>query len=133
VVLSLLEKNSRKSFVNIAKELGVTETAIRKKIKKMEEKGIIKKYSIELNLKKLGFEVEALIGVDTKPENFISSLEKLKKMNEAKSVYSSSGDHMILIHCWFKNSTELNQFIKKIESMQGITKICPAIIIEKIK
>lgn len=129
----MLRENSRTPFLKIAKILGVSETAVRKRVKKLEESGIIKKYTIEVDPKKIGFEINALIGIDTKPEYYISTLEKLKEMKEVISLYSSSGDHMILIECWFKNSKELTEFVKALEMIKGVTKICPAIIIEKIK
>ena len=132
-IIRILRENARTPFVKIAEDLGVSETAIRKRVKKLEKEGIIKKYTIEVDLRKLGFEVHALIGIDTKPESFISVLEKLKEIEEVTSLYSSSGDHMILMECWFRNSGELANFVKFLESMEGVTRVCPAIILEKIK
>jgi len=132
-IIHLLKENSRTPFVKIAKIFGVSETAIRKRVRKLEREGVIRKYTIEVDLKKLGFKVNVLIGIDTKPEYYISTLEKLKGMEEVMSLYSASGDHMILAECWFKNSEELTKFIKTLEMFRGITKICPAIILEKIK
>jgi Lrp/AsnC family transcriptional regulator for asnA, asnC and gidA len=121
------------SFLKIAKTLGVSEAAVRKKVKKLESEGVIKKYTIEVDPKKIGFEINALIGIDTKPEHYIPALGELKEIKEVVSLYSSSGDHMILIECWFKDSRELTEFIKKLNTIKGVTKICPAIILEKIK
>jgi len=132
-LLNILKDNARMKFVDIAKKLNVSETAIRKKVKKLEENGTIKGYTIEINPKKAGFEINAMIGIDTKPEYFIQILEGMKKMPECLSVYSASGDHMILIECWFKDSKALTVFVQGIEKIEGITKICPAIITEKIK
>ncbi|MEQ9715406.1 MAG: Lrp/AsnC family transcriptional regulator [Candidatus Asgardarchaeia archaeon] len=131
-LLRILKENSRIPFVKIAKIFGVSETAVRKRIKKLEKEGIIKKYTIEVNLKKIGLEM-ALIGMDTKPEYYISTIEKLKEMDEVVNLYASSGDHMIMIECWFKSSEKLRKFIKTLESMEGVTRVCPAIILEKIK
>jgi len=39
-------------------------------------------------------------------------------MKEVINMYSSSGDHMILIECWFKNSKELTNFIKTLEEIK---------------
>jgi len=58
---------------------------------------------------------------------------KIKENERSSSLSSSSGDHMILAECVFKDSNELATFIKKIEKINGITKICPAIILDKIK
>ena len=86
-------------YVKIAKMFRVSEIAVRKRVKKLEEMGVIKKYTIEVDPEKVGFEIRALIGIDTKPELFISTLEKLKVMEEVISLYSASGDHMILVEC----------------------------------
>ncbi len=132
-ILNILESNSRATFVDIAKKLGVTDTAVRKRIKRMEDLGIIKKYTVDVNPRKLGFQVDTLIGIDTEPEYYISMIEKLKNLEKVKSLYSSTGDHMIMMRCWFKSSQELTEFIKKLESTRGITRVCPAIILERIK
>ncbi|RLE50223.1 MAG: transcriptional regulator [Candidatus Methanomethylicota archaeon] len=132
-LLFMLRENARTPFVKIAKVLGVSETAVRKRVKKLEAKGVIKRYTIEVDPKKIGFEIDALIGVDTKPEHFISVLEKLKEMKEVISLFTSSGDHMILAECWFKDSKELTEFVKNLRSVEGVTRICPAIILEKVK
>jgi Lrp/AsnC family transcriptional regulator for asnA, asnC and gidA len=132
-LIKILENNARESFINIAKKFNVSETAIRKRIKKLEEMGIIKKYTIQVDPTKLGFKIDALIGIDTTPEDYISIIEHLKAMDDIKNLYSSTGDHMILAECWFKDSNELTNFIKKIEKIKGIIRICPAILLEKLK
>ena len=132
-LLKMLRQNARTPFLEIAKALGVSETAVRKRVRKLEKEGVIKRYTIEVDPKKMGFEIVALIGIDTTPESFISALEQLSDMEEVLSLYSSSGDHMILLEGWFKNMDELAKFVKKLENIEGITKICPAILLEKIK
>ncbi len=132
-LIEILEKNSRLPFVRIAKKLGVSEAAIRKKIKFLKRKGIIKKFTIEIDAKKLGFEIIAIIGIDTAPEKLVSVLDRLTRKKEIKRLYSTSGDHMILIEVWFENSKELRKFVKNLENTEGVTKVCPAIILEKIK
>lgn len=132
-LVMLLRENSRTSYTDIAKKLKVSDTAIRKKIRRLEDTGVIKKYSIEVDPSKLGYELTCLIGVDTAPEHYIQALDKLKSMDDVISLYASSGDHMLMIEGWYKNTEELTKFIHKIESLKGVTKICPAVVHEKIK
>jgi Lrp/AsnC family transcriptional regulator for asnA, asnC and gidA len=132
-LLRKLKENARLSYVELARHFGVSETAIRKRVRKLEEGGVIIKYTVQVNPKKIGFEIDALIGVDTLPEKYIQTLESLTQMEEVMTLCSSSGDHMIMVECWFQNSKELARFIKMLEKMDGVTKICPAIITEKIK
>ena len=132
-LIKLLMKNSRTPYVKLGELLGVSETAIRKRVRKLEEEGVIRRYTIEVDPKKLGFKVNALIGLDTVPERFIAVIEELKAMEEILGLYSASGDHMILLECWFKDSDELARFVKRLESIRGVSRICPAIILEKLK
>ncbi len=132
-LLKILEENARMSFVKIGKKLGVSEAAVRKRVRKLEKNGVIKKYTIEVNPKKAGYEIVALIGLDTLPESFIRVLEILKKDKEVKHLYSCTGDHMLLAECWFEKHEELENFVKKLEKIKGVTRVCPAIILEKLK
>lgn len=132
-LIELLLKNSKVKYTELAREFSVSETAIRKRIKSLEKRGVIKGYSLKVDLKKLGYEIRALIGIDTKPEKMIEVLEKLKNDDRIKRLYTSSGDHMIMIDSWFKNSREMIDYVKELDKIDGITKICPATIIEQIK
>ncbi len=132
-IIELLKGKERRTYVEMAKELNVSETAIRKRISNLEKSGIIKEYNVEVDNKKLGYDIRALIGVDTEPENFIDILEMLKKDENVKTLYISSGDHMLVFEMWFKNSDDLRYFVKELEKTKGIKKICPSIIQEKIK
>ncbi|HDM89254.1 MAG TPA: Lrp/AsnC family transcriptional regulator [Candidatus Bathyarchaeota archaeon] len=132
-LLRILRENSRMPYLEIARILGVSETAVRKRVKRLLEEGVIRKFTVEIDPKKVGYQVVAMIGLDTKPEALISVLEMLKKLENVQSLYSSSGDHMIMMECWFKDYNELSRFIKSLEGIEGTTRICPAIILEKIK
>jgi Lrp/AsnC family transcriptional regulator for asnA, asnC and gidA len=127
-----LEKNPREHFTAIARKFNVSEAAIRKRIKNLLKLGIIR-FSVEVDYKKVGYNSVAIIGMDTQPEHLIRVLEMLKKDKEVKELYSSTGDHMILVKVVFKSSKELNNFIKRLEKNRAIKKVCPAIILERIK
>lgn len=132
-VIKELLRNGRKSFVDIASELNVTETAIRKRVKKMEEEGIITRYSIEINPKRLGFGVKALIGLDTSPQRYLTVIQKLKKKDKILKLYSASGDHMIMMECWFIDDKKLTEFLEHLEKINGVIDVCPTIITDLIK
>jgi len=40
---------------------------------------------------------------------------------------------MLLLEGWFKNTEELVKFVEELQKIKGVTKVCPAIILEKIK
>ncbi|MHA1973876.1 MAG: Lrp/AsnC family transcriptional regulator [Candidatus Hodarchaeales archaeon] len=133
-LLTLLFNNAKTSYVELAKQLKVTETAVRKRVTKLTQKGIIKRYTIEVDREKLGYELAAFIGLDTEPEKFFSVQKKLrnKRSLEVKQLFTTSGDHMLMIEGWFRDNQHLTTFIEDLETWSGVTKVCPAIIHQKL-
>lgn len=132
-VLELLEGDGRMPAARMAEKLGVTETAIRKRMRKLETKGIIKQYTIRVDPKKLGKEVIAMVGVDTTPEEYMKVIDDLRGRPEVRAGYTASGDHMIQLECWFQNSETFKEFMQELEAMKGITRLCPGLVLEKFK
>ena len=132
-ILDMLSKNSRTSFMNIARKLEVSESTIRKRMSNLEKKGVIKKYSVVLDTSKIGYANIALIGVDVLPERYFDVAKKLTELHEVRYVASSTGDHMFMLEVWAKNSDDLRAFSDKLKCLDGVTRICPAIIKETLK
>ena len=132
-IIDILEKNARTSYTQIAKILNISEAAIRKRVKKLEEKRIILGYKVSINYKKLGFSNKVIMGVDTHPKDYFKAIGELKKLNFIKNLTTSSGDHMIMFEVWVKDMEQLNNYLETINSIEGVTESCPSIIHENIK
>lgn len=133
-IIEILSKDSRVPNTEIAKKLGVSESTVRKRIKALEKKGVIEKYSIVVNPAKMGFNTVAIVGLDVEPSRFLNVATKLTEFKEVRYVATSTGDHMIMIEIWANNGKELTEIISnKIGRIEGINRICPSIILEKLK
>lgn len=134
VIIEMLTKDARVPFTEIAKTLGISETAVRKRVRALEEKGVIRQYSIKVDPQKLGYNLISLTGVDTKPEKLFEVAEKLKAFEFVRELYLSSGDHMIMAEIWAKDGEDLADIMSnKIGKIDGVTKVCPSIILERLK
>ena len=133
IILNMLEKNARTNFTKIAKVLKLSETAIRKRVKKLEDKEIIFGYKAKIDYKKLGYSNKIIMGVDTTPNQYFDVINELKEFENIKDLTTSSGDHMIMFDVWVKDMDELNIILDKINVINGVTKSCPSIIHESIK
>ncbi len=133
-ILTILMKDGRKPYTEIAKELGTSESSIRKRVRKMEDEGIIKGYKVEIEPSKIGYNVVSLTGFDTNPEDFLTVANKLCEFDEIKKVWTSTGDHMIMTEIWARDGKELSEILfNKVGKIEGIKKVCPAIILEQLK
>ena len=92
-IISMLLRDARTPKTKIAKMLGLSETAVRKRITKLEKEGVILGYNAMLNYKNL---FASLTGIDVGPEHLWDVIKKLKEMEEVKIVMLTSGDHTIM-------------------------------------
>ncbi|HIP75545.1 MAG TPA: Lrp/AsnC family transcriptional regulator [Thermococcus paralvinellae] len=134
IIIEMLTKDARTPFTEIAKVLGISETAVRKRVKALEEAGIIKGYTVKVDPAKLGYGLVSITGIDTLPERIFEVANKLKEFDFIKELYLTSGDHMIMVEIWARDGEDLADIISnKIGKIDGVVKVCPAIILEKLK
>jgi len=133
-IVQLLEQDGRRSFNEIAKKLKLSESAIRKRVVALQEKGVIKKFTIQVDPAKLGTSSVSIVGVDVEPTKLLEVAQKLCEVDEIRSVATSTGDHMIMTEIWTKDGRELTKLLsEKIGAIDGVKKICPAMILERFK
>jgi len=133
-ILKLLMLNGRVSLNEVARKLKLNESTIRKRVLRLQEKRVIKKFSVDLDPSKIGFNIVAIIGVDVEPVKLIEAAHKISEIPETRYVATSTGDHMIMTEIWAKDGMELAKLISnRIGKIEGVKKICPAIILEKLK
>ena len=132
-IIEMLLKDARTPFTEIARQIGVTEAAVRKRVKKLEEWGVIRGYRAVVDPRKIGYKVVAMIGFDIEPEHYVKVVEKVREMKEVRRMLSTTGDHMVMVECWFRDGNEMIRFVRQLESIEGVTRVCPAILVEELK
>jgi Lrp/AsnC family transcriptional regulator for asnA, asnC and gidA len=133
-ILQMLREDGRKSFTEIAEKLNINESTVRKRVLAMQKEGVIKKFTVNLDPRKLGINTVAIVGLEVDPPKLLEVAQKLCEFSEVKYVATSTGDHMIMTEIWTMDGRELTKFIsEKIGTMEGVKRVCPAIILEKLK
>lgn len=127
-IIEILSKNSRTPFMEIARKLKVSESTIRKRVANLEKSGVIKKYALIVDTNKTGFGSIALIGVDVLPEKYLDVAKKLTEFEGIKYAASTTGDHMFMLEVLARSDDELRTLSDKLKMIDGVTRICPAII-----
>lgn len=132
-IIEILLNNSRATFTDMAKEIGVTEAAVRKRVKRLEDMGVIKKYTAIVDNKSLGYNVTGLVGIDAESDKLLKIANEIAANDWARKVWITTGDHMIVVEIWAKDNAEFMKVLESIGKLDGVTKVCPAIVLETIK
>lgn len=132
-IIEMLKKNARTSYTEIARRLGLSDVAVLKRVRKLEQAGIIKRYTIVLDPKKLGYNTISITGLDVEPENLFKVLGYLKEKEYVKYLALTSGDHSIITIIWARNSDEIVHIHDKLAKLPGVKRVCPAIVLDILK
>lgn len=131
-ILSLLEKNSRVSAREIARQLKLSAGTVQARIKRLEELGIIKRYTVSIDLEKLGYVFPVLIDIRVSKGKIREVERELSKYDNVYAVYDITGDYDITILALFRNRSELDDFIKEINEHKYIERTHTRLILNVI-
>ena len=137
-LLSILEKNSRIDFKELAVLLGVTEEQVLQEITKLEKENIIAAYHTLINWEKTDIEkVSALIEVKVTPQRgqgFDHIAERIYNYPEVKSVYLISGGYDLLDSLEEKSLKEIAAFVSdKLSTLDSVLSTATHFILKKYK
>lgn len=117
-LLSLLKQNSRATLGEIATQLGISKTAVKKRLERLVQQGVIKRFTIEYSLTD---EVKVLILVKVMPGHNVPEVaEKIYDMKMAESIYEVTGDYDIAVIARLPNINMVNDLIDRIRSVEGV-------------
>ena len=138
-ILKLLRENSKLTTHQISKKLLVPITTVHNRIKKLEKDGIIKRYTLEVDNKKIGKEIAAFIGITVDyrvlKQIKMTQHELTKKIMQNEAIEEAAmvaGGMDIIIKVRVKNMDELDNFVTKhLRNFDGIEKTQTMIILNE--
>lgn len=113
-ILDILQKNSRLSFAEIGRIIGLSPSAIRERIQKLENQSIIKAYSLEVDNRLLGYDIEAFISVKAFHGKLKPFLHALKSYPEVKKAFRITGGQNVHLEVVAKDRLQLQNLIDQI-------------------
>lgn len=113
-LLDILKENSRLSFADLGRKIGLSPSAVRERIQKMEDVEIIRNYSIQLDNKKLGYDLEAFILLKVFPGKLKHILTIIKDFPEVKEAHRITGNQNVHIKVVVKNQLCLQKLLDQL-------------------
>jgi Lrp/AsnC family leucine-responsive transcriptional regulator len=113
-IIEKLKINSRISYVDIGKQIGLSPSSIRERIQKLEDSEVIKGYQLKLNNQKLGFGLEVFIMFKLfsgKLKTFCSQLDDFQEISE---IHRITGTHNIFMKVVLVDQLHLQRFIDRL-------------------
>jgi DNA-binding Lrp family transcriptional regulator len=132
-LIDLLYIDSRMKYSEMADHLGVSVGSVHNHIKSLEERGIIKKFTVQLDPEKLGLDLTVIIEIQIEVSHLIDVNHKLQKIPQIISLYNITGGTDILAIARFKNRKNMNAVLQEILQIKYITRTSTHLALQILK
>lgn len=132
-IVRALNQNARKSYREIAKEVGTSATAVINKVKRLEAEGAIKGYVPVVDPGYFGFDLVAIIALRISKGKLLDTQEKISSDRRVAAVYDITGEWDSLVIGHFRGRDDLNDFIKGILSLPFIDRTVTHLVLNVVK
>ena len=134
MIINELTLNARESASNIADSIGMSVPAVAERIKKLQDSGGIKGFSINLNHHKIGMDVLAFITIISESSEFFEDV--VNKANSNLSVlncYTTTGSGSHILYVRTKNTDSLEKLLREVQSWPGVKRTETQLVLSSYK
>lgn len=132
-VVRELQSDARQSYREIAEKLKIAEGTVYNRVNKLKEMRVIKKFIVDINYSKLGYDLTALIGIRGKGGHLPEIEEKISKEKNVTTLYDVTGEYDAIAVAKFHDRAELNDLVKRINALPNVERTNTMIALNTIK
>ncbi|MCV9387693.1 Lrp/AsnC ligand binding domain-containing protein [Reichenbachiella ulvae] len=121
-ILSHLMQDAKTPYTEIAKKVYVSGGTVHVRMKKLEEMGVVKGTTLQLDYAKLGFDVTCFLGVYLQRSSLYDQVvTELKQIPEIVRIHYTTGNYNIFIKIHCRDTNHLREVLHdKIQKVEGI-------------
>lgn len=132
-IIKLLQRDGRMSNTEIARDLEVTETTVRKRIGQLLEEGLMNIVAVPTP-EAVGMNLSAIIGVSVELAAMHAVGDAIRAYPEVRYVGMSAGRYDLIIEAFFSSQEQLLDFVTdKLGALSGVTDVETSVILKVVK
>ena len=129
-ILAILQREGRRSFADIGREVGLSTPAIKRRVDRLEAAGVIRGYAAVVDASKLGFGFEAIAEVycadRTAPQDVLASVEGIPEVVSAVTV---SGEPDAVLRVQVDDIRHLERLIETLRRRPNVVRTRTMIVL----
>jgi len=132
-ILRMLQDDARIALRKIAKETGVSEATIFVRVRKLLERGVIKRFTALVSPEMIGKGLTAFVLINADPKKLQNVFKALNEMDDIYEVYDVTGSYYVIVKVRTENRDRLKEIIDRIGLIDGVTSTETAIVLRCLK
>lgn len=132
-IIALLAQNSRASFRDIGQQVGLSAPAVKRRVDKLREEGVIRSFSAVLDPQALGWSTQAMVSVtysgNVAPARIKTLLEAIPQVVAA---YTVSGEADVLVHVRAASMADFEQALEQLRATDAVARTESTIVLSTL-
>ena len=121
-ILALLAQDGRMSFTDLGRATGLSTSAVHQRVKRLEQRRVIKGYGATVDYDQLGQPLTAFISIrPIDPSQPDDSPERLRGIAEIESCWSVAGEESYILKVRVAAPTDLEDLLARIRALAHVT------------
>ncbi|MGA9748359.1 MAG: Lrp/AsnC family transcriptional regulator [Nocardioides sp.] len=121
-ILRLLAADGRMSFTDLGKATGLSTSAVHQRVKRLEQRGVIKGYGASIDYAQVGQPLTAFISIrPIDPSQPDDSPERLRGISEIESCWSVAGDESYILKIRVPTPADLEDLLARVRAAANVS------------
>mgnify|MGYP000403888912 FL=1 len=131
-ILNLLTQNARQSVTAIGEVIGLSRTAVNERIRKLEDLGVIQRYTIEVGDQAQQQKVCAYFEMTFRPFDLKTVKDSIQAISEIRQAHALSGATDVLVYVEARSMERLMQVRQQLAELEHLEKIVTSTALEQM-
>jgi Lrp/AsnC family transcriptional regulator for asnA, asnC and gidA len=128
-ILAYLQEDGRKSFTDIAKELGIAVGTVRNRVNKMVQDKTVRIFG-RVNPHHVGFSAPATINISIEPQYMEKAIEEISQFREVSYLSVLTGEYDVMVDVMCRDVSHLTDFLlQRLAKVKGVKDFHTALIL----
>lgn len=132
-IVALLREDARRSFADIGTHVSLSAPAVKRRVDRLEESGVIRGYSAALDAEAFGWHSDALVALYC--EGRMSAAEvraAVAPLTEVAAAYTVAGEASAILHVRATDSKHLERTLERIRDAPGVTRTHTQVVLSTL-
>lgn len=116
-ILEILDSDARKSYAEMARELGISQPTVADRVRRLEEKGIMRGAMLRIDHARMGFTVSAFVRLRSKAAHKLRLIEVARAMPQVIEMHSVTGEDCLIARVCARSVEELAEILQRLTSL----------------
>lgn len=132
-ILNMLQDDAKLPYAVVAKRLGISPSGVHKRIRRLMEAGVIKKFVVAIDPSISGKRLKAFIGISTLPGTCGEVISRLSQRNEVMEIHEVAGEHDLFVKIVVEDTLKLNDILHEMDRIPGVSSTRTLVVLKTEK